>query len=80
MEKLVISRIEDKLEGFVKSPNGIIMKVFIYNNRVRTFDVLNVSVEEYNNSLKNKKYRPIEIDSLNELTILKLFRDNIGWN
>ena len=80
MEKLVISRIEDKLEGFVKSPNGIIMKVFIHNNRVRTFDVLNVSVEEYNNSLKNKKYRPIEIDSLNELTILKLFRDNIGWN
>lgn len=80
MEKLVISRIGDKLEGFVKSPNGIIMKVFIYNNRVRTFDVLNVSVEEYNNSLKNKKYRPIEIDSLNELTILKLFRDNIGWN
>lgn len=32
MERLVISRIGDKLEGFVKSPNGIVIKVFIHNN------------------------------------------------
>ena len=44
------------------------------------FDVLDISVEEYNNSLKNTKYRPTEIDNLNELTLLKLFRDNKGWN
>lgn len=37
-------------------------------------------VEEYKNSLKNKKYRPTEIDNMNELTLLKLFRDNKGWN
>ena len=80
MEKLVISRIGDKLEGFVKSHNGIVIKVFIYNNNVRMFDVLDISVEEYNNSLKNKKYRPTEIDNLNELTLLKLFRYNKGWN
>ena len=81
MEKLVISRIGDKLEGFVKSPNGIVIKVFIHNNNsVRMFDVLDISVEEYNNSLKNTKYRPTEIDNLNELTLLKLFRDNKGWN
>ena len=80
MEKLVISRIGDKLEGFVKSPNGIVIKVFIHNNNVRVFDILNISVVEYKNSLKNKKYRPTEIDNMNELTLLKLFRDNIGWN
>ena len=80
MERLVISRIGDKLDGFVKSPNGIIIKVFIHNNNVRMFDVLDISVEEYNNSLKNTKYRPTEIDNMNELTLLKLFRDNKGWN
>lgn len=80
MEKLVISRIGDKLEGFIKSPNGIVIKVFIHNNTVRVFDILNISVVEYKNSLKNKKYRPIEIDNMNELTLLKLFRDNKGWN
>ena len=80
MERLVISRIGDKLEGFVKFPNGIIVKVFVHNNTVRMFDVLDISVEEYNNSLKNTKYRPTEIDNLNELTLLKLFRDNKGWN
>lgn len=80
MEKLVISRIGDKLEGFIKSPNGIVIKVFIHNNTVRVFDILNISVEEYNNSLKNTKYRPTEIDNMNELTLLKLFRDNKGWN
>ena len=80
MERLVISRIADKLEGFVKFPNGIIVKVFIHNNNVRMFEVLDISVEEYNNSLKNTKYRPTEIDNLNELTLLKLFRDNKGWN
>lgn len=80
MERLVISRIGYKLEGFVKSPNGIVIKVFIHNNNVRMFDVLDISVEEYKNSLKNKKYRPTEIDNMNELTLLKLFRDNKGWN
>ena len=46
MERLVISRIADKLEGFVKFPNGIIVKVFIHNNNVRMFEVLDISVEE----------------------------------
>ena len=41
---------------------------------------LNKTVEEYKSSLKNEKYRPTEIDNLNELTLLKLFRDNKGWN
>ena len=50
------------------------------NNNVRVFDILNISVEEYKNSLKNKKYRPTEIDNMNELTLLKLFRDNKDWN
>ena len=50
------------------------------NNIVRVFDILNISVEEYKNSLKNKKYRPTEIDNMNELTLLKLFRDNKDWN
>ena len=50
------------------------------NNKVRVFDILNISVEEYKNSLKNKKYRPTEIDNMNELTLLKLFRDNKDWN
>ena len=80
MEKLVISRIGDKLEGFIKSPNGIVIKVFLHNNYIRMFDVLDISIEEYNNSLKNTKYRPTEIDNMNELTLLKLFRDNKGWN
>ena len=80
MEKLVISKIGDKLEGFIKFPNGVVIKVFIHNNNVRMFDVLDISVEEYKSSLKNEKYRPTEIDNLNELTLLKLFRDNKGWN
>ena len=50
------------------------------NNNVRVFDIFNISVEEYKNSLKNKKYRPTEIDNMNELTLLKLFRDNKDWN
>ena len=50
------------------------------NNNVRVFDILNISVVEYKNSLKNKKYRPTEIDNMNELTLLKLFRDNKDWN
>ena len=50
------------------------------NNNVRVFDILNISVEEYKNLLKNKKYRPTEIDNMNELTLLKLFRDNKDWN
>ena len=80
MERLVISRIGDKLEGFVKSLNGIVIKVFIHNNNIRIFDVLDISVEEYKSSLKNTKYRHTEIDNLNELTLLKLFRDSKGWN
>ena len=52
-------------------------RVSIDNNNVRVFDILNISVEEYKNSLKNKKYRPTEIDNMNEL---KLFRDNKDWN
>ena len=50
------------------------------NNNVRVFDILNISVVEYKNSLKNKKYRPTEIDNMNELILLKLFRDNKDWN